>query len=160
VEPCDLDADGTLDLVVADLGSFPSNDHDRGRVVWLRGCADSHDYEPIVIGRGLGRVADVRPADFDRDGDLDLAVAVFGMERTGDTRVLWNVTQPGQALRFEHEIVDLRPGPIYAAVELADFDADGDLDFVVGSHTLARGSDLPYWIAIWWNSTPPPPQSD
>jgi len=31
-------------------------------------------FEEIVVASGLGRVADVRPADFDGDGDLDFAV--------------------------------------------------------------------------------------
>lgn len=127
VEPCDLDGDGTMDLVVADLGSFRAMDRDRGRIVWLRGRADSRDFEPIVIASGLGRTADVRPADFDRDGDLDLVVAVFGMECTGDIRVLWNITEPGQRPQFREEVVDPRPGSIH--VPPVDLNGDGYLDF-------------------------------
>jgi len=128
VEACDLDGDGATDLVVADLGSFGALDHDRGRVVWLRPRDGGRAYEPIVVASGVGRVDDVRPADFDQDGDLDLVVAVFGADRTGDVRVLWNVAEPGEPPRFTPEIVDPRPGTIHVLPN--DFDGDGYLDFV------------------------------
>jgi hypothetical protein len=127
-EPCDLDGDGVMDLIVADLGSFPPSDHDRGRVVWLRGQKATGSFEPIVVGSGMGRVADARPADFDRDGDLDLSVAVFGMDRTGDVRILWNDTQSGGSPQFRPEVIDPRPGSIH--VPPVDLDGDGYVDFV------------------------------
>jgi hypothetical protein len=102
-------------------------DHHRGRVVWLRPRGEDGSYESIVVASELGRVDDVRPGDFDNDGDIDLLVAVFGMDRTGDTRILWNVSESGEEPRFEHEIIDPRPGPIH--VPPYDFDGDGYLDF-------------------------------
>ena len=127
IAACDLDGDSRNDLVVADLGSMLAVDHHRGRVVWLRSREGKEPYEPVVIASGLGRVADVRPADFDNDGDIDLLVAVFGMDRTGDIRMLWNVAKPGETPKFEPEIIDPRPGPIH--VPPYDFDGDGYLDF-------------------------------
>ena len=50
--------------------------------MWLRGGAED-DESVVVLLDGLGRVADVQPADFDRDGDLDLVVAEFGWRETG-----------------------------------------------------------------------------
>lgn len=127
VEACDLDQDGATDLVVADLGSMAAIDHQRGRVVWLRRLPDPARYEPIVVAADLGRVADVRPGDFDNDGDLDLLVAVFGLDRTGDTRILWNVAGADQSPQFQAEVIDPRPGAIH--LPTCDWDGDGFLDF-------------------------------
>ena len=49
VESCDLDRDGSTDLVVADLGSMAAIDHHRGRVVWLRPQEGGNTYEPTVV---------------------------------------------------------------------------------------------------------------
>ncbi len=127
-EPCDLDGNGTLDLLVADLGSYPPSDHLLGRVVWLSRRVDDDAYEPIVIAAGLGRVADARPADFDGDGDLDVIVAVFGLDRTGGIVLLRNVAAPGEVCRFDMETVDPRPGGIH--VPPIDLNGDGYPDFV------------------------------
>ena len=124
----DLNGNGEPDLVVADLGSFSPADHDRGRVVWLPDVGASPSAQqgtPLI--EGLGRVADVQPADFDGDGDTDLAVAEFGWHKTG--RVLWlrndgNVTSP----KFELQVLDRRSGAIH--VPVTDLNHDGRPDVV------------------------------
>ena len=93
VEPCDLDADGKLELLVADLGSLSASDHDRGQVVLYRQSAAPDTYEQVILASGLGRVADVRPADLDADGDPDLVVAEFGHYLTGRITLLRNVSR-------------------------------------------------------------------
>lgn len=127
-EPCDLDRNGTIDLVVADLGSFCAVDHQRGRVVWLRRQEAGDSFEEVVLASGLGRVADVRPADLDGDGDLDLIGAEFGHYLTGSIFLLRNVAGRGERPRFELDEIDPRPGTIH--VPLHDFDRDGRLDFM------------------------------
>ena len=128
VESCDLDQDGRIDLVVADLGSFLPEDHKSGRVVWLRNDPVTNSFEPLVIQDGLGRVADVQPGDFDGDGDIDLIVAVFGYIDTG--RILLLVNEGGEhgVPRFRLEEVDKRHGTIH--VPVADMNHDGHLDFI------------------------------
>lgn len=128
VEPCDLDGDGTTDLVVADLGSFVPDDHDRGRVIWLCRDDQQNTFDEIVVASGLGRVADVRPGDLDGDGDVDLVVADFGLHRTGQVLLLQNTSNPGDAPKFAQQQIDPRPGAIH--VPILDLDGDGRLDFL------------------------------
>ena len=124
----DLNGNGEPDLVVADLGSFSPADHDRGRVVWVpdAGAAQSAQQGTALI-EGLGRVADVQPADFDGDGDTDLAVAEFGWHKTG--RVLW-LRNDGDVMspKFELQVLDRRPGAIH--VPVTDLNHDGHPDVV------------------------------
>jgi hypothetical protein len=123
-EVADLDGDGVRDLLVADLGSFLPGDHREGRVVWLRGRGGA-----VTLLEGVGRVADVRAADVDGDGDLDLAVAVFGWRATGEVLLLENLGLRDGVPRFETQQLDPRPGAIH--VPVVDLDRDGRLDVVV-----------------------------
>jgi hypothetical protein len=110
------------------LGSFYPHDHDLGRVLWLRRQENGGRFEQIQLAAGLGRVADVRPADFDGDEDLDLIVAEFGHYLTGSVVLLRNVSEPGEPPRFESIELDPRPGTIHTPVH--DFNGDGRPDFL------------------------------
>lgn len=126
VEPCNLDGDNNIDFVVADLGSLGAVDHDWGRVIWLRPDTQRNTYEEIVVVAGLGRVADVRPADLDADGDVDLVVACFGYHSTGQILWLENTAGPDEVPTFTPRQIDSRPGAIH--VPVLDLDGDGRLD--------------------------------
>ena len=127
IEPVDFDGDGIVDLAVGDLGAFMPTDHDRGAVVWLRGRKDG-SFGQLSLEK-WPPVADVRAADFDGDGRLDLAVAAFGWRRTGALMVLKNDTtdyaQPG----FIPSTIEQRTGAIHAPP--VDLNKDGRPDLVV-----------------------------
>ncbi|TWU60554.1 hypothetical protein Poly51_08310 [Rubripirellula tenax] len=124
---CDLDRDGNLDVLVADLGSFvPADNHD-GRVICLKSDG-KNGYEEVVLLDNVGRVADVQPGDFDSDGDIDLIVAVFGWRTTGSIQYLENTSDSGDEFQFKERQLDPRHGTIH--VPVIDINQDGHLDFI------------------------------
>jgi hypothetical protein len=127
VEPCDLNGDGLTDLVAADLGHFYPTDELFGRVVWLKRNSADGTYEPREIASGLGRVADVQSADFDRDGDQDLVVAEFGLYEAGRVLLLENCGSENGTTKFVQREIDRRHGTV--CVPVADLNGDGNLDF-------------------------------
>ncbi len=123
---CDLDQNGRMGLVMAELGSFTPGDHDQGRVMWLADL-ESSGSTAVPLCEGIGRVADVQPADFDGDGDLDLIVAEFGWHQTGG--IFWLENQgKTKSPQFIPHPIDPRPGTIQ--VPVVDLNQDGKPDFV------------------------------
>nr|MBA2355706.1 VCBS repeat-containing protein [Acidobacteriota bacterium] len=127
IELVDLDKDGRQDLVIGDLGSFQPADHRNGAVVWLR-RGEGGAYTAVRLAEGLGRVADVRAADFDGDGDLDLVAAVFGWRATGSIVLLENRTTTWSSPKFVVAELDTRHGAIH--VPVVDLNKDGKPDIV------------------------------
>ena len=126
-EMVDLDTDGLNDVVVACLGQFFPTDDKVGSVVWLHAKPDG-SYLPITLLEGVGRVADVRPGDFNGDGRIDLVVAVFGWRNGGEILYLENRTSDWRNPQFETHVIDERHGAIH--IPVADLNRDGNLDFV------------------------------
>jgi hypothetical protein len=117
--PVDFDGDADLDVLVSVLGNIDPDDDVIGSVVLLENRGG--EFAQHLLLDDVRRVADVQPADFDGDQDLDLAVAVFGYNRG---QVLW-LENRGE-LRFrKHELLSAA-GTIH--VPVADYDGDGDPD--------------------------------
>jgi hypothetical protein len=123
----DIDRDGDLDVLVADLGLFPPLESLVGKLFLLRQVA-AGKFEKELLLEGVGRLSDARALDLDADGDLDIAVAAFGGKNVGGIFWLENAgTQGGRVTYRRHELMDIG-GAI--TVTPADLDADGKPDLV------------------------------
>ena len=122
VSAVDIDKDGDLDILVACMGQlFPSNDK-IGSVVILENDGKMN-FTPHTIIDHIARVTDVRAADFNGDGRLDLVVGQFGYD-DGETRWMENVGN----WQFRSHILQSLSGVIHAIP--VDIDNDGDMDIV------------------------------
>ena len=129
----DLDADGDHDVVVALLGDYLPSDELVGSVVLLENTGGQ--FVSHLLLDDVRRVADVQPGDLDADGDIDLAVAVFGYARG---EILW-LENMGEGIFRDHLLLS-RPGVIH--VPVADFDGDGDLDLA----TVVSQDEEEVWV--------------
>ena len=122
VSAADIDKDGDLDVLVACMGQlFPSNDK-LGSVVVLEN-GGQQNFTPRTVIDHIARVTDVRAADFNGDGRLDLVVGQFGYD-DGETRWMENLGN----WQFRSHIVQSLSGVIHTIP--VDIDNDGDIDFV------------------------------
>jgi hypothetical protein len=140
----DLDADGRLDLLGADM---------RQGLIF----SDS----PTMAGRGLTVLAKtphpahVTMADVDRDGVQDLLVADLGEFFPADHdkgAVIWLRGQAGQ----KFEAFSVQGWPRVADVEIADFNRDGRNDLAVAAFGWRKAGQ----VAILENRTTNPAQPD
>ena len=66
----DLNKDGLMDLVVSDLGMLMTVTTKEGKIYWFENQGKGK-FKKHVLAKNLGRCADVRAGDFDKDGDID-----------------------------------------------------------------------------------------
>jgi hypothetical protein len=122
VSASDIDGDGDLDVLVACMGLlFPSNDK-IGSVIILENDG-KQNFTPRTIIDRIARVTDVRAADFNDDGRLDLIVGQFGYD-DGETRWMENLGN----WQFRSHMLQSLSGVIHTIP--IDIDNDGDFDIV------------------------------
>ena len=119
-EVADMNGTGRYDILVSCMSAvFPNNDK-IGSVVILENDGQQH-FTPHAVLENVARVTDVRAADFNDDGKLDLIVAQFGYDQ-GEIRLMERVGR----WEFKSQILLNLPGTIN--VLAADFNGDGKLD--------------------------------
>ena len=122
VEAVDIDGDGDLDLLVACMGEIFPNNSKIGSVIILENDGHEH-FTKHVIAENIARVNDVRAADFNGDGKLDLAVGQFGYDQ-GEIRWMENLGN----WEFKSHLLLNRSGTVNVCV--ADMNGDHTPDIV------------------------------
>ena len=131
VQAVDLDNDGDADVLAAAYGALhqPSKgESDRGHMIawWRNDGGNPVSWTRQVIGRQFLRACIAQAADFDGDGDMDVA----GTAQEGNEVALW-LNEGGDPVKWtKYTVGELtRVWPLYAV----DLDGDGDEDILAGS---------------------------
>ena len=122
VEPADMDGDGDLDILVSSMGFVLPNNDRIGTVIILENDG-AQNFTPHFILENTARVTDMRAADLNGDGRMDLVVGQFGYDQ-GEVRWMERV---GPWEFKSHMLLDLS-GLINVCV--ADLTGDRNLDIV------------------------------
>ncbi|MEM8931901.1 MAG: FG-GAP-like repeat-containing protein, partial [Acidobacteriota bacterium] len=113
----DIDGDGDLDVVAADLGDLSNT----GQVVWLENTGAYGAAWPQVVIASFNGVEPVEVGDLDGDGDLDVVASSFLI----DDVVWYENTGAGATWAAARKIDDFLQGK---GLAVFDVDQDGDLD--------------------------------
>ena len=142
VQPADLDGDGDIDLAIAEFGYL------HGRVLWLENLGGMQFADHTLLSKS-GSIH-VPVADYDLDGDLDIAAVV-----SQDHEEVWVFENTGEgAQRFLPQVVwttsnyDLG----LAGMVKCDLDRDGDQDLLLSSGDnleLSSPCPQPHHGCIW-----------
>lgn len=156
----DFDGDGLLDLAVANKERYEGVDQTPAAIACYRN--DGTETSPSFVLQSMDwvdlstyQIESPFPAfgDLDGDGDLDLIVG----DELGLLHEFTNEAEPGEWPSYELSVLSLTDGitgePIdvgqFAAPQLIDVDADGNLDLVVGEKngtlTLMQRNSLGLW---------------
>jgi hypothetical protein len=132
----DVNRDGKPDVVIVE------NLH--GDVLWYKNSgkpARDAEWQRFTITKGTAPGAyDVAVADFDDDGDLDVAISTWRLSN----KFVWfeNPGKPEQAAPWKPHVIEERVGET-RTIRVGDFDGDGKPDLL----GTARDTNLVVWYA-------------
>ena len=120
VDVADMDGDGDLDIVTASSGD--------DTIAWYaNGGQSTPSFTKTDISNTADGARDVRAADMDGDGDIDIVSASYT-----DSTIAWYENN-GQATSWSSGVDIVTNASGAESVYVADLDNDGDLDIVSGS---------------------------
>ena len=139
----DLNKNGYLDLIVCVQCHYQRR-YDSFYI--LHGGPDGYDPRRLTSYEGGYTPGSVAIADFNNDGNLDMAVASYSSGKTRElpTRIFWS---KGKTIDLEHPLE--LPAESSFAFLPADLSGNGFLDLVVGCHRNDLGHQVD--SLIYWN---------
>ena len=149
IEINDLDQDGDPDILYCNGDAFdylPPRPWPWHGVQWLENQGDLNFQVHRLVD--LGGAVCARPADFDRDGDLDIFV--------GSAFNDWS-TPESPSLLLLHNEGSMSYGPVRLAnapthiqtLDVADLNADGAVDLVTGGMHISEPLDRVERVVLW-----------
>ncbi len=128
---CDLDNDGDLDIIQANVDYY-DNPELTGGFVWFENV-DGDYFEKRNIDIGFNYALKINYSDLDADGDIDIIAS-----RGGDDELMWY--ENNGSAEFTKNTIDFVESE---DIQPVDFDQDGDIDLMVRNST--SGEDEIVW---------------
>lgn len=145
IEAVDLDQDGDQDILFTNGDSLDNNYANLSHGVgWLENTGQLRfEHHRLVDLPGAFRAL---ASDMDGDGDLDIVVTAYlpgqikpiALRHSRPVAIL--LLEQTESLQFVRHVLE-RGTPRYPALEVADFNHDGKMDFAVGA--LSIGGEIP-----------------
>lgn len=156
ISVCDFDQDGDVDIIYTNGDAFdylPPRPRAWHGIQWLENQGDFRfEYHRLADFHGA---VNARAADIDRDGDLDLLVAsAYNLwERPEAQSLIW--LENKTSMRFQRHDVTNTPTHVQA-LDVGDFDRDGDIDVVTGGLHAYPPYDRMERVVLWTCQWPGP----
>ena len=152
ISMCDLDKDGDMDILYSNGDAFdyiPPQGRPWHGAQWLENKGDmKFEFHRLCSFTGA---TNVRAADIDNDGDLDLfVVSEFNLWDKPDSYSLIWLENTGNMQYTKHEITK-NPTHILCC-EPGDFNNDGQIDLVTGNMHTYPPFDRMGRITLWTNN--------
>jgi hypothetical protein len=149
---CDLDKDGKPDILYTNGDAFdyiPPTGRPWHGVQWLENKGNLN-FEFHRICNFIGAY-NVRPADIDNDGDIDLfAVSGFNLWDNPESQSFIWLENTGNMQFIKHDIANAPTHLI--TLESGDFNNDGLIDFVTGGMHTYPPFDRMGRVTLWMNN--------
>ncbi|TWU07669.1 FG-GAP repeat domain-containing protein [Stieleria varia] len=151
IELVDLDQDGDTDVLFTNGDSFDRGPKPHHSVQWLENKGEyPYTHHHLLNMPG---VLNAKAADFDGDGDLDIAACSLLSDSIGDSIagrntssiVLLVQNEPGKFVPTQLEARDHH----HISLEIGDFDSNGKVDLAVGTFHRSRAGQPD--LKIWFN---------